>query len=345
MASVSIGGLSKHYGTVQVLKDVSIDVEDGSFVALVGPSGCGKSTLLRTIAGLEDFSAGEIRIGGETVHHLRPMDRDIAMVFQSYALYPQMTVQQNMAFSLKLKKVSKSEATERVARAASILGLSDLLDRYPRQLSGGQRQRVAMGRAIVRDPKVFLFDEPLSNLDAKLRVQMRAEIKELHQKLGTTMIYVTHDQVEAMTMADEIVVLRDGRVEQSGPPLELFDRPRNTFVAGFIGSPSMNLLPGRKAEGGFRLTDGTLLPVEAPDRAEVIGFRPDQLELSEDGAALQVTVTEPMGTETQVIGRIGGQPVTAIFRERLDLPSGSTIQIAWQSRHSHWFDAEGMTLA
>ncbi|TIX59302.1 MAG: ATP-binding cassette domain-containing protein, partial [Mesorhizobium sp.] len=233
MASVAIGDVYKSFGTVEILHGVSVDIDDGEFVTLVGPSGCGKSTLLRMIAGLEKISRGQIAIGDRVVNNVAPKERDVAMVFQNYALYPHMTVAENMAFSLMLKGVSKAESAASVKRAAEILGLVPLLERYPRQLSGGQRQRVAMGRAIVRDPAVFLFDEPLSNLDAKLRVQMRAEIKELHQRLKTTTVYVTHDQIEAMTMADKIVVMHDGLVEQIGPPLELYDRPNNLFVASF----------------------------------------------------------------------------------------------------------------
>ena len=237
MATVSIRNVRKRFGTTEVLHGVSVEIEDGEFVILVGPSGCGKSTLLRMIAGLENISAGEIAIGGRVVNNVAPKERDIAMVFQNYALYPHMTVRDNMAFALSLAKVPKAVIDQQVARAAQILGLTPYLNRYPRQLSGGQRQRVAMGRAIVRDPQVFLFDEPLSNLDAKLRVQMRAEIKELHQRLATTTVYVTHDQIEAMTMADKIVVMNAGNVEQIGAPLELYDHPNNLFVAGFIGSP------------------------------------------------------------------------------------------------------------
>src|SRR5436305_426615 len=263
MAGVEIRNVRKAFGATQVIHGVSIDIEDGEFVILVGPSGCGKSTLLRMIAGLENISGGEIRIGERVVNNVPPKERDIAMVFQNYALYPHMTVQDNMGFSMKLRKAPKEEIDSRVNRAAEILGLKPLLARYPRQLSGGQRQRVAMGRAIVRDPQVFLFDEPLSNLDAKLRVAMRTEIKELHQRLKTTTVYVTHDQIEAMTMADKIVVMHDGIVEQMGAPLDLYDRPNNLFVAGFIGSPAMNFIKGRidgqdfLADGGLRLPLGT----------------------------------------------------------------------------------------
>jgi multiple sugar transport system ATP-binding protein len=265
MASVTIREVHKAFGTVQIIHGVDIAIADGEFVVLVGPSGCGKSTLLRMIAGLENITGGEIRIGERVVNDLPPKERDVAMVFQNYALYPHMTVAANMGFSLKLRGAPGQEIEARVRRAAEILGLTPLLARYPRQLSGGQRQRVAMGRAIVRDPQVFLFDEPLSNLDAKLRVQMRTEIKELHQRLKTTTVYVTHDQIEAMTMADKIVVMHDGVVEQIGAPLEVYDRPDNLFVAGFIGSPAMNLLNGTiRANGGawFEGPAGARLPLE-----------------------------------------------------------------------------------
>src|SRR5262252_4613585 len=250
MASVAIRDVRKAFGAIEVIHGVDVLIDDGEFVVLVGPSGCGKSTLLRMIAGLENITSGEIRIGERVVNRVPPKERDIAMVFQNYALYPHMTVAANMGFSLMLRGARKAEIEQRVGGAADILGLGPLLGRYPRQLSGGQRQRVAMGRAIVRDPQVFLFDEPLSNLDAKLRVQMRTEIRELHQRLQTTSIYVTHDQIEAMTMADKIVVMRDGVVEQIGDPLSLYDSPNNTFVAGFIGSPAMNMVPGTARTNG-----------------------------------------------------------------------------------------------
>ena len=269
MAAVTIRNLRKSFGTVEVLHGVSVDIQEGEFVVLVGPSGCGKSTLLRMLAGLEHVTSGDILIGGTRVNDLPPKERDIAMVFQNYALYPHLTVAENMAFSLTLKGAPKAEIEARVRPAAEILGLTDLLDRYPRQLSGGQRQRVAMGRAIVRDPQVFLFDEPLSNLDAKLRVSMRAEIKNLHQRLKTTTVYVTHDQIEAMTMADKIVVMHDGRVEQIGAPLDLYDAPANLFVAGFIGSPAMNMLTGRldRPTAPLPTGDGIRLPVGRPSPA------------------------------------------------------------------------------
>src|SRR6187549_3432828 len=266
MASVAIRGITKAFGATQVIHGVDVTIGDGEFVVLVGPSGCGKSTLLRMVAGLENITSGEIRIGDRVVNNLPPKERDVAMVFQNYALYPHMTVAANMGFSLQLRGAPKAEIEQRVARAAAILGLQPYLERYPRQLSGGQRQRVAMGRAIVRDPQVFLFDEPLSNLDAKLRVQMRTEIKELHQRLKTTTVYVTHDQIEAMTLADRIVVMHDGVVEQIGAPLELYDRPHNLFVAGFIGSPAMNFLNGTiRANGAlaFEGAHGVRLPLSA----------------------------------------------------------------------------------
>ncbi|HEY8289258.1 MAG TPA: sn-glycerol-3-phosphate ABC transporter ATP-binding protein UgpC, partial [Acetobacteraceae bacterium] len=280
MATVSIRDVRKRFGTTEVLHGVSVEISDGEFVILVGPSGCGKSTLLRMIAGLENISEGEIAIGGRVVNNVAPKERDIAMVFQNYALYPHMTVRDNMAFALSLASAPKALIDEKVRRAAQILGLTPYLSRFPRQLSGGQRQRVAMGRAIVRDPQVFLFDEPLSNLDAKLRVQMRAEIKELHQRLATTTVYVTHDQIEAMTMADKIVVMNSGNVEQIGVPLELYDNPANLFVAGFIGSPAMNFLKGKVHGGSFLSDEGTVLPLPngrngADGRPVVYGVRPE----------------------------------------------------------------------
>src|SRR4249919_2294542 len=282
MASVQLKGVRKAFGRVEVVHGVDISIRDGEFVVLVGPSGCGKTTLLRMLAGLEEITSGEIRIGDKVVNNIPPKARDIAMVFQNYALYPHMSVFDNMAFSMKLAGRTKEEARQRVDVAAKILGLTEYLDRYPRQLSGGQRQRVAMGRAIVRDPQVFLFDEPLSNLDAKLRVQMRTEIKELHLRLKTTSVYVTHDQIEAMTMADTIVVLHGGTVEQIGSPLELYDNPANLFVAGFIGSPAMNFLPGRFVPGSataVKLANGSELPApacrEADGRDVTLGVRPE----------------------------------------------------------------------
>ncbi|WP_061937395.1 ABC transporter ATP-binding protein [Aureimonas sp. AU22] len=347
MASVTISDMHKTFGSVHILKGVSVDIEDGEFVILVGPSGCGKSTLLRMVAGLESISAGELRIGDRVVNGDSPKDRDIAMVFQSYALYPHMTIAENMSFGLMLKRTPKSDIEARVARAADILGLTHLLDRYPRQLSGGQRQRVAMGRAIVRDPKVFLFDEPLSNLDAKLRVQMRAEIKDLQQRLKTTTIYVTHDQIEAMTMADKIVVMRDGVIEQAGRPLDLYDRPANQFVAGFIGSPAMNFLSGRLENGMFHTdgTDGLALPVGtgwkplAPQDA-VYGVRPEHMRLSDEGEAVEVVVVEPTGSETEVVARRGATQFNCLFRERLDLRPGETIRVRPDTGTVHLFSRD-----
>lgn len=343
MASVNIENVEKTYGAVPVIKGVDIDINDGEFVILVGPSGCGKSTLLRMIAGLEEISSGDVSIDSRVVNNVQPKDRDIAMVFQSYALYPHMTVEENMAFSLRIKGVSEKEIAPKVERAAAILDLSTLLDRLPKQLSGGQRQRVAMGRAIVRDPKVFLFDEPLSNLDAKLRVQMRSEIKALHQRLKTTTIYVTHDQVEAMTMADKIVVMNGGLVEQIGTPLKLYDRPRNTFVASFIGSPSMNLLKGRTAGKRFILGNEASFPLPADwalgDRDVFFGIRPEKISLDSKGTKARVEVVEPSGAETQMVADIGGTRVTAVFRDRINVQPGDSIALSVNPEDVHIFDA------
>jgi multiple sugar transport system ATP-binding protein len=343
MASVEIRNVRKNFGSTPVLHGVSVDIEDGEFVVLVGPSGCGKSTLLRMLAGLENITAGEIAIGGRVVNTVPPKDRDIAMVFQNYALYPHMTVRQNMAFSMKLAKAPKQVQEEEVMRAARILGLEQLLDRYPRQLSGGQRQRVAMGRAIVRDPQVFLFDEPLSNLDAKLRVQMRSEIKELHQRLKVTTVYVTHDQIEAMTMADKIVVMELGHIRQAGPPLELYDRPQNLFVAGFIGSPAMNFIGGTVEADAFHAQDGTAWPLP-PHRVRpgpaVYGIRPEHFRLDPGGMPARVTLVEPMGSETLVAMRIGDTPVQGVFRERIAARPGETLPVSPDSALVHLFDKE-----
>jgi multiple sugar transport system ATP-binding protein len=347
LASVDIVNVRKSYGDQEVIHGVSVGISDGEFVALVGPSGCGKSTLLRMIAGLEEITAGDIKIGDRVVNGLQPKDRDIAMVFQNYALYPHKTVAANMGFALMLRKTPKAEIDARVKRAAEILGLMPYLDRYPRQLSGGQRQRVAMGRAIVRDPAVFLFDEPLSNLDAKLRVQMRAEIKELHQRLKTTTVYVTHDQVEAMTMADRIVVLHDGIVEQVGTPLELYDRPNNLFVAGFIGSPSMNMFKGRIRAGAtphFEAVDGTRLPLaKAPEGSDglaaIYGIRPEHLTLGGDLRTM-VTVIEPTGAETQVLAKIAGEKILGVFRERVTTKPGEELAMSPDLSLVHLFDAK-----
>ena len=348
MGAVDIRDVRKRFGSTEVLHGVSVDIGDGEFVVLVGPSGCGKSTLLRMVAGLERISDGEILIGGRVVNNLPPKERDVAMVFQNYALYPHMTVADNMGFSLKLRRTDKRIIDERVQKAADILGLGELLGRYPRQLSGGQRQRVAMGRAIVRDPEVFLFDEPLSNLDAKLRVAMRAEIKELHQRLETTTVYVTHDQIEAMTMADKIVVMNEGLVEQIGEPLELYDRPENLFVAGFIGSPAMNMLPGRieangsatfVTEAGHRLALSQVRP-SAFGKRVICGIRPEHLTLAEEGLSAEVVVVEPTGSEIQVNARIDGHDIVAVFRERHLFKPGERISLIPQPGAIHLFDAD-----
>jgi len=351
MARVTGRGLRKAYGATEILHGLDLDVEDGEFAVLVGPSGCGKSTLLRMIAGLESVTGGEIRIGERVVNNLAPGERDIAMVFQSYALYPHKTVRQNMGFALKLRRTDKAEVAARVDRAAAILGLTPLLERYPRQLSGGQRQRVAMGRAIVRDPQVFLFDEPLSNLDAKLRVQMRAEIKELHQRLRTTTVFVTHDQIEAMTMADKIVVMNAGHIEQVGAPLTLYDRPANLFVAAFIGSPAMNLIRGVARPGGVAAAAG-LLPIAGPGagagaeegRAVVYGIRPEHLALVDEGAdeglPARVRVVEPTGAETMAYLECGGQELAAVFHDRPDLAPGQEVRLAPRADKAHLFDPE-----
>jgi multiple sugar transport system ATP-binding protein len=346
MAPVAIRDVKKAFGTTRVIHGVDITIDDGEFVVLVGPSGCGKSTLLRMIAGLENITGGEIRIGDRVVNNVPPKERDIAMVFQNYALYPHMTVADNMGFSLKLRNAPRAEIDSRVNRAAEILSLTPLLARFPRQLSGGQRQRVAMGRAIVRDPQVFLFDEPLSNLDAKLRVAMRTEIKELHQRLKTTTVYVTHDQIEAMTMADKIVVMHDGLVEQIGSPLDLYDRPDNLFVASFIGSPAMNFLTGTVRVNGaatFEGPGGVRLPLAwAPAggdaRPIVYGIRPESFTIADDGAEAEIVVVEPTGSETQVFAKLGGQEVVAVFRERHKFNPGDKIRLKPDPRLVHLFD-------
>jgi multiple sugar transport system ATP-binding protein len=327
MASVTLRGVRKAFGATEVVHGVDVAIEDGEFCVLVGPSGCGKSTLLRMIAGLEEISAGEIAIGARVVNAVPPKERDIAMVFQNYALYPHMTVYENMAFSLKLAGQPKDTVKKRVEDTAQILGLGEYLARYPRQLSGGQRQRVAMGRAIVRDPQVFLFDEPLSNLDAKLRVAMRTEIKSLHQRLKTTSVYVTHDQIEAMTMADRIVVMNAGRVEQIGTPLELYDDPSNLFVAGFIGSPAMNFMPERRN-----------------GRDVLVGVRPEHLDVASDGLRAEVIVVEPTGADTQIFCEVEGVEVTAVVRERHAFRPGEVVHL--KPRQSYLFDpASGQRLA
>jgi multiple sugar transport system ATP-binding protein len=347
MASVSFKKIEKNFGKVKIIHGISFDIADGEFVVLVGPSGCGKSTLLRMLAGLEDISGGEISIDGKVINELDSKDRDIAMVFQSYALYPHMTVRENMAFSLRLRNAEADVTEKRVSNAARILNLDPLLDRFPRELSGGQRQRVAMGRAIVRDPKVFLFDEPLSNLDAKLRVAMRAEIKALHQRLKTTTVYVTHDQIEAMTMADRIVVMHDGIVEQIGTPLELFDRPGNLFVAQFIGSPSMNVLPGTLRKAGGRAwveAEGAQWPVAATQgqdgQAVHYGVRPTDLGLGLAGQGIpaKVIVVEPTGAETELLVEVGGSRLVVVMHGRTDAQPDEMIMLDIEADKAHLFD-------
>ena len=348
MASLAFKDIHKAYGKVKVIHGINFEISDGEFVVLVGPSGCGKSTLLRMLAGLEEISGGEILIDNKVVNDLESKDRDIAMVFQSYALYPHMTVRENMGFSLRLRKADEATTRERVAKASSILNLDPLLDRFPRELSGGQRQRVAMGRAIVRDPKVFLFDEPLSNLDAKLRVAMRAEIKALHQRLKTTTVYVTHDQIEAMTMADRIVVMHDGIVEQIGTPLELFDRPGNLFVAQFIGSPSMNVLRGTLRAGQVEAL-GARWPVSPGLGAEGqdvhYGIRPTDLVLGPQGVPAKVIVVEPTGAETELLVEVGQGDVTqrlvVVMHGRTQAKPDDTVHLSLDSAKAHVFDANG----
>ena len=350
MATVSFQKIEKSFGATKVLHGVSFDIKDGEFVVLVGPSGCGKSTLLRMLAGLEEITGGTIAIDDKVVNDVESKDRDIAMVFQSYALYPHMTVADNMAFSLKLRKADPKMMQDRVAHASKILNLDPYLHRFPRELSGGQRQRVAMGRAIVRDPKVFLFDEPLSNLDAKLRVAMRAEIKALHQRLKTTTVYVTHDQVEAMTMADRIVVMHDGRIEQIGAPLELYDHPNNLFVAQFIGSPSMNVVNGKvkRANGTacVEMGDGMQWPLDhgpgADGQPVAYGVRPGDLKLTGAGAANavpgEIVVVEPTGAETELLIQAGEAQVILVTHGRPDVNPGDRIGLAVDPAKVHLFD-------
>ncbi|CAN7226546.1 MULTISPECIES: ABC transporter ATP-binding protein [unclassified Variovorax] len=350
MASVSFNNVKKSYGKVDILHGLGFDIADGEFVVLVGPSGCGKSTLLRMLAGLEDITGGEILIDGRVVNELESKDRDIAMVFQSYALYPHMTVGENMGFSLRLRNADKSVTDQRVANAAKILNLDALLGRYPRELSGGQRQRVAMGRAIVRDPKVFLFDEPLSNLDAKLRVAMRAEIKALHQRLKTTTVYVTHDQIEAMTMADRIVVMHDGLIEQIGTPLELYDRPDNLFVAQFIGSPAMNVIEGvfrRDGEGCSVEAHGARWPAPgataaADGQAAHYGIRPGDIRLANagSGVAAKVIVVEPTGNETELLVQVGEAKLIVVVHGRVDAAPDDIIGLVIGADSAHLFDRQ-----
>ena len=358
MAQVTLERIVKRYDSTEAVRGINLDIADQEFTVLVGPSGCGKSTTLRMVAGLEDITEGEIRIGGHVVNDVPPKDRDIAMVFQNYALYPHMTVFENMSFGLRLKKFPKSEIKQRVDHAAGILGITELLDRRPRQLSGGQRQRVAMGRAIVRNPQVFLFDEPLSNLDAKLRVQMRTEIKKVHQKVKTTTIYVTHDQVEAMTLADRVVVMNGGLIDQVGPPNELYHNPRTRFVAGFIGSPAMNFIPATLVENGaglsVRLNDQLALPVPAAKGARyrshvgrelVFGIRPEHLTetraYDNEGCAeftAPVDVVEPMGMETMIYITLNGEEVCARVAPNSAKGPGEPMQFMADMNHMHLID-------
>ena len=356
MSTLELTDIRKSYGTIEIIKDVDLTVRDQEFVVLVGPSGCGKSTLLRMIAGLEEIDSGEMRLDGAVMNDVSADERGLAMVFQSYALYPHMTVADNMAFALKLAGVSKAERDEKVLRAAKILQLEHLLDRTPRQLSGGQRQRVAIGRAIVRQPKIFLFDEPLSNLDAALRVQMRIKLAELHRQLKATMIYVTHDQIEAMTMADRIVVLRAGVIEQVGTPLELYNNPANTFVAGFIGSPKMNLIEARVTESGpdgvaLFISGGSSLVVPAraglePGRVLTVGLRPETLGLSPDGTMTGIVdVVERLGGETLCYVDVGaGSLVTAKLEATSPVAVGDRVQLGVIAGRPLLFDENGRSL-
>jgi multiple sugar transport system ATP-binding protein len=349
MASLTLSNIVKRFDRTEVVHGIDLAISDGEFVVLVGPSGCGKSTTLRMVAGLEDLTSGEIRIGDRVVDRLEPKDRNIAMVFQNYAIYPHMTVHKNIAFGLRMAKLPKAEEDKRVREAAQILGLTDLLDRRPAQLSGGQRQRVAIGRAMVRSPAVFLFDEPLSNLDAQLRAQMRLEIKKLHQTLGTTVIYVTHDQVEAMTLADRIVVMRDGRIEQIGTPTEVYRSPVSMFVARFIGSPSMNMIPGRVEAGEIRF-DG-LPPLQRPGDLEsaggavFLGVRPDDLKVAADrptGAFVieaRVEVIEPLGPDTLVYAQAGGRELVAKADSKVTLRRGDVVTLVADPGALHVFNA------
>ena len=351
MTAVSIAGLHKRFGDTTVLTDVSIEVPDGAFAVLVGPSGCGKSTLLRLIAGLEKANGGTITFGDEDVTRLEPRDRDVAMVFQSYALYPHLSVRDNLAFGLKLRKEARAEIERRVAEASEMLGLSALLDRMPRELSGGQRQRVAMGRAIVRRPALFLFDEPLSNLDAALRAQVRVDIRKLHDEMATTSVYVTHDQVEAMTLADVMFVLNKGKVEQAGAPLEVYDRPSSKFVAGFLGSPSMNFLEGQVSEAGqVRLGESAHLEVDPESfslggaRARVtVGIRPHDVVPSDtdDAVVMAVTYTEELGGETYAYGRIDGQEFVARLEPTTKVRPGDRLPLRIDASRVHLFDDDG----
>jgi multiple sugar transport system ATP-binding protein len=348
MAAVQLNGIYKRYGDTQVVHGIDLHIDDGEFVVLVGPSGCGKSTLMRMVAGLEEISGGELMIGGTRANGLPPQQRNISMVFQSYALYPHLSVYDNIAFGPRIRKESQTSFKPRIEAAAKMLNLSSYLDRLPRALSGGQRQRVAMGRAVVREPSLFLFDEPLSNLDAKLRVQMRTEIKALHQRLKNTVIYVTHDQIEAMTMADRIVVMNAGRIEQIGRPLELYDRPANLFVASFLGSPSMNFAEGEvvSAANGvaLQLADNVRIPLPgaavAPGAKVTLGVRPEHIEASSEGIPMDVEVIEPTGAETHLYGKIGGAAWCVTMRQRASIEPGQRVTLRFPEQHMHLFDTD-----
>jgi multiple sugar transport system ATP-binding protein len=345
MAGLSLSGVTKSFGRVDVLKGIDLEIADGEFCVFVGPSGCGKSTLLRVIAGLEEVTDGTVSISGRIVNALSPKERGIAMVFQSYALYPHRTVRGNMEFGLKLSRLARSEIDDRVKRAALMLRIEELLDRRPAQLSGGQRQRVAIGRAIVRDPSVFLFDEPLSNLDAKLRVSMREEIQELHKRLDTTMVYVTHDQIEAMTLADRIVILNDGRIEQVGAPGEVFDAPANVFVAQFIGSPSMNLFDATATVTGFAFPSGhfvdwpSSLDLE-PGQKVRLGIRPEDLSVGETGIQADVALIENTGADLHLVAIAEGTRVNVSIRGRMKVTAGDRVRLGFDPTTLHVFDAE-----
>jgi sn-glycerol 3-phosphate transport system ATP-binding protein len=347
MGALSIRNVFKQYGTgkaaVTVIHGVSAEIADGEFIVIVGPSGCGKSTLLRMVAGLEEISGGEIAIGGRVVNDVEPSARDIAMVFQNYALYPHMSVYDNMAYGLKIARVPRAEIDARVRKAAAILEIGPFLERKPRQLSGGQRQRVAMGRAIVRQPQVFLFDEPLSNLDAKLRAQTRLEIQKLHAELGVTSLFVTHDQVEAMTLAQRMIVMNRGVVEQIGTPESVYQRPESTFVAGFIGSPPMNLMTGQARERSFELGGVSLaLPADAPRGGELIlGLRPEHIALADTGWPMRVELVEMLGAERLVHGRLGEQGITVRIEGTAVPPArGATVALSVEASQVHWFDPQ-----
>ena len=347
MGNIAISNVTKKFDSTEVIHGINLKINDGEFVVLVGPSGCGKTTLLRMIAGLESITDGNISINDKIINNIKPKERDCAMVFQNYALYPHMKVAANMGFSLKIKKAPKEEIDQKVKDVAKILEIEDYLERYPRQLSGGQRQRVAMGRAIVRNPKVFLFDEPLSNLDAKLRVQMRTQIKLLHARLKTTLVYVTHDQVEAMTMADKIVVMNEGLVEQTGAPLDLYDKPVNIFVAGFIGSPSMNLFNASINSNSINLGSAGSIPITRNTTSEnnldiTLGIRPSHMDISKNGEGLkfQIDVIEPTGADSLVYGRINDTECCVQTSERLNLKSGEIIHILPNEDNLHFFDKQ-----